>query len=399
MKYVVIIPDGFADRPLGILKGRTPIEAANTPCMDEMARGGQVGLVNNVPRGMEPGSDVACMNLMGYDPKVYHTGRAPLEAVSLGVELGDDEIAFRANLVTVTEGMMVDYAAGHIKSGEAAVLIAALCEELAGEPLQLHAGTSYRHLMVTAESETLKARTTPPHDFTGKPLEGHWPRGKGAGFLRRVMDRSAEVLAGHDVNEVRVSLGENPANMIWLWGGGTRPHLPSFREKWGLNGAMITAVDLLRSLGMLTGLDILKVPGATGYLDTDYGAKGAAAVEALERHDIVVVHIEAPDEAGHGGKALAKLKSLERIDEEIVGPLAEMARGRGDVRVLISADHATPVELRTHTPEAVPFMLWGEGVEPNGAAAFCEIAAKDTGLREKKGHRLMARLLGREAAS
>ncbi len=399
MKYVVIIPDGFADRPLSILKDRTPIEAANTPNMDELARGGQVGLANNIPRGMEAGSDVACMSLMGYDPKVYHTGRAPLEAVSLGVQLGENEVAFRANLVTVTDGMMVDYSAGHIKSGEASMLIAALREGLREEPLKLFAGTSYRHLLVTDKAETLKAKTTPPHDFTGKPLEGRWPKGKGGEFLRRVMERSTEFLAGHDVNEVRVSLGENPANMIWLWGGGTRPQLPSFQETWGLSGAIITAVDLLKSIGMLTGLEILRVPGATGYLDTDYAAKGAAAVATLERLDLVVVHVEAPDEAGHGGKALAKLKSLERIDQEVVGPLAELARGRGDVRMLIAADHATPVELRTHTSEAVPFLIWGEGVDANGAEAFNESAAGNTKLREKKGHKLMARLLAEEAGS
>jgi 2,3-bisphosphoglycerate-independent phosphoglycerate mutase len=398
MKYLLLIPDGFADRPLSILKGRTPIGAGNTPNMDALAREGQVGLSANIPRGMEPGSDVACMSLMGYDPKKFHTGRAPLEAVSLGVELAENEAAFRANLVTVTEGVMVDYAAGHVKSGEASVLIATLREALAEEPLKLYAGTSYRHLLVTDRLDTLKARTVPPHDFTGKPLQGHWPGGKGGAFLRRIMELSAEALAEHDVNEVRVSLGENPANMIWLWGGGTRPQLPDFAEARGVRGAMITAVDLLRSLGMLAGFERIDVAGATGYLDTDYAAKGAAAAEALDRVDLVVVHVEAPDEAGHGGKALAKLKSLERIDADIVGPLATLARERGDVRIMIAADHATPVEVRTHTAEPVPFLLWGAGVEPNGAQAFNEAEAKATGLREKKGHRLMDRLLGRKVA-
>jgi 2,3-bisphosphoglycerate-independent phosphoglycerate mutase len=399
VKYLVIIPDGFADRPLEILKRRTPVEAANTPNLDQLAREGQLGLANNVPRGMDPGSDVACMSLMGYDPGVYHTGRAPLEAVSLGVELAEGQAAFRANLVTVADGIMVDYSAGHVKSGEASVLIGALREALADEPVQLYSGVSYRHLLVTDRTEALRARTTPPHDFTGKPLEGRWPKGRGGDFLRRIMERSADALSGHEVNEVRVSLGENPANMIWLWGGGTRPSLPRFSEVWGLSGAMITAVDLLRSIGMLAGLEILKVPGATGYLDTDYAAKGAAAAAALERVDLVVVHVEAPDEAGHGGKALAKLKSLERIDAEIIGPLAGLARRRGDVRALIAADHATPVELRTHTAEAVPFLIWGQGAGPTGAESFSEAQARSTGLREKKGHLLLGRLLGREPSS
>ncbi len=397
MKHLLVIPDGFADRPLGVLKGRTPVQAALTPQMDVLAREGQAGLSANIPRGMDPGSDVACMSLMGYDPRKDHTGRAPLEAMGLGVELGENEAAFRANLVTVADGVMVDYSAGHIKSSEAAVLVEVLRGALADEPLKLYSGVSYRNLLVTDRMEALEARTTPPHDFTGKPLEGRWPRGKGADFLRRVMEKSTAALAGHEVNEVRVSLGENPASMIWLWGGGTRPALQSFAERWGAGGAMITAVDLLRSIGMLAGFEILKVPGATGYLDTDYAAKGAAAAEALESHDLVVVHVEAPDEAGHGGNALAKLKSLERIDAEIVAPLAELARRRGDVRIMVAADHATPVEVRTHTAEPVPWLLWGPEVEPNGATEFSEAAARATGLREKRGHRLMARLLGREA--
>jgi len=396
MKYALVIPDGFADRPLAVLRGRTPVEAARTPVLDGLAGEGQMGLSHNIPRGMESGSDVACMSLMGYDPKEYHTGRAPLEAVALGVKLAEEEVAFRANLVTVAEGVMVDYSAGHIKSGEAAALMGSVREALGEEPVRLYSGVSYRNLLVTDRLETLKARTVPPHDFTGKALEGHWPKGPGADFLRGIMGKSAEALAGHEVNEVRVSLGENPANMIWLWGGGVRPQLPSFAELWGITGAMITAVDLLRSIGILAGFDILKVAGATGYLDTDYAAKGAAACGALEEKDLVVVHVEAPDEAGHGGKALEKLKSLERIDAEVVAPLAELAAARGDVRLMIAADHATPIELRTHTADPVPFLLWGPGVEPDGAQSFSEAEAGRTRLVEKRGHRLMSRLVGAE---
>ena len=394
MKHVLIIPDGFADRPLAVLKGRTPIEAANTPTMDELARQGLVGLSANIPKGRGSGSDVACMSLLGYDPLKYHTGRAPLEAVSLGVDLAEHEVAFRANLVTVAEGVMVDYSAGHIKSREAAVLVEALRAALADLPVKLFAGVSYRHLLVTDRAETAEAHTTAPHDITGQLVAGYLPEGPGAELLGEIMARAAPVLAKHEVNEVRLSLGENPANTLWLWGGGKRPHLEPFVERYGASGAMISAVDLLRSIGMLLGFEILNVPGATGYLDTDYAAKGQHACLALENHDLVVVHVEAPDEAGHGGKALEKLKSLERIDAEIVAPVAQLASERGDVRLMIAADHATPIEVRTHTEEPVPFLLWGPGFEPNGATAFNEAAAKKTRLLEKHGWKMMGRLLG-----
>jgi 2,3-bisphosphoglycerate-independent phosphoglycerate mutase len=398
MKYVLIIPDGFADRAVPSLKGRTPIEAANTPAMDGLARSGRVGLSCNIPSGRDSGSDVACMSLLGYDPVRYHTGRAPLEAVSIGVELAEGEVAFRANLCTVAEGVMVDYSAGHVKSREAAVLVDAVREALAGEPVKLYAGTSYRNLLVTPRTECARARTTPPHDITGEPVDDHLPQGPGSDLLRSVMARAAPVLARHEVNEVRLSLGENPANALWLWGGGTRPKLERFSERYGVSGAMISAVDLLRSLGLLMGFEVLTVPGATGYLDTNYRAKGEHACRALETHDLVVVHVEAPDEAGHGGRVLEKLKSLERIDSEIVRPLAELAASRGDVRIMVAADHATPIAAKTHTNEPVPFLLWGPGFGPNGANAFNEPAARNTTLVEKEGWRLMGQLLGREAS-
>jgi 2,3-bisphosphoglycerate-independent phosphoglycerate mutase len=397
MKHVLIIPDGFADRPLEVLKGRTPIEAAQTPAMDTLAREGEVGVALNIPKGLDAGSDVACMSLLGYDPLRYHTGRAPLEAVSLGVELGENEVAFRANLVTVAEGVMVDYSAGHIKSREAAVLVQSVREAMQDLPVRLYAGVSYRNLLVTDLTETADAHTVPPHDITGQLVVPNLPSGPGSDLLREVMSRSATVLAGHEVNEVRLSLGENTASMLWLWGGGRRPRLEPFAERYGASGAMISAVDLLRSLGMLMGFEILKVPGATGYLDTDYAAKGEYACQALEDHDLVVVHVEAPDEASHGGKALEKLKSLERIDQEIVAPVAELADRRGDTRIMVAADHATPIAVRTHTADPVPFLLWGPGFSPNGAAAFSEAAAKRTKLVEKQGWKLMGRLLGVEA--
>jgi 2,3-bisphosphoglycerate-independent phosphoglycerate mutase len=394
MKQILIIPDGFADRPIDLLRGRTPIEAARTPHMDSLAIAGKVGLSSNIPKGMKPGSDVACMSLLGYDPNIYHTGRAPLEAVSLGVELADDQVAFRANLVTVADGVMVDYSAGHIRTEEARVLLGDLAQAFSSQPIRLYAGSSYRHLLVTERIETLKARTTPPHDISGKSFSGYMPKGKGSDLLASLMEESTQILDGHDVNEVRVSLGENPANMMWLWGGGTRTELPGFQDKWGLKGTIITAVDLLRSIGMLAGLDILEVDGATGYLDTNYAAKGRAAVQALDDYDFVVVHVEAPDEAGHGGKALAKLKSLERIDADIVGPVLDAASQRGDVRIMVSADHATPIELRTHTADPVPYVLWGPGFEAGGASAFNEVQAAASGNREKNGYKMLGEFLG-----
>jgi len=398
MRLVVLIPDGAADRPVEKLSGRTPLEAAATPSMDALAHGGELGLATFTPSRKPPGSDVAAMSLLGYDPMKFHTGRAPLEAVSMGVELGAREVAFRANLVTLAGDVLTDYSAGHIRTDQARALVGSLDEALGARfGVRFGGGVSYRHLMVMPDLSCLKARTTPPHDITGRPYAKYLPRGRGGRQLREIMSAAGRVLAAHDVNRVRVDLGENPASALWLWGQGTRTSMPSFRERYGRSGAMISAVDLLRSLGLLLGFEIVDVPGATGNTDTNYVGKGLAAVDAANRADVVVVHVEAPDEAAHGGGLLEKIKCIEAVERHVVAPVLDFARAAGDVRVLLAPDHPTPVELRTHEHGAVPFALWGPGVEPNGGACFGERAAEAAGLAFRRGHTLMPHALGLDA--
>lgn len=394
MQYIVIIPDGMADEPVEELGGRTPLDAARTPAMDTLVKWGRCGLVRTIPPGCEPGSDAANLSLLGYDPRKYITGRAPLEAASIGVDLRADEVAFRCNLVTLGDGVMVDYSAGAIGSSEAAELIAAVQAELGGSDFNFYAGVSYRHLMVSSIDGLERARCTPPHDILGQPVEKYLPRGGGAASrLQELIARSPEVLAGHEVNSVRVDLGENPANSIWLWGQGRRPEMDTFEERFGVTGAMISAVDLLRGIGIYLGFEVIDVPGATGGLDTDYAAKGRAAVEALENHQFVFVHVEATDEAGHSGNADEKLHAIEEVDEKVVTPVLERVQGQPGFRVLVVADHPTPVAVRTHTADPTPFVIFGEGVEHNGADRMTEAEASGTGLLIKRGHDLMGGFL------
>ncbi len=397
MKYVVIVPDGMADYPMPDHDGRTPLEMAKTPHMDRLAREGLVGLARTIPRGMPPGSDVANLSVAGYDPKVYYTGRAPLEAASMGIELGPDDIAFRCNLVTTNAGILGDFSAGHIPSKESHELIAALNAALADDEVRFYPGVSYRHIMVYRGPERMKLKTTPPHDITGQPYEKYLPKGKGSRRIRELMERSREVLEPHEINKVRVDLGENPATQIWLWGEGGAPRLEAFADKYGLRGAMITAVDLLRGIAACVGWDVIDVPGATGYLDTNYEGKGEAAAAALDGHDLVYVHIEAPDEAAHAGHVEEKLLAIQRVDERTLAPIvarAEQLNAEGEgCRLLVMPDHLTPIEKKTHVADPVPFVLWGPGVEPNGAERFCEAEAKRAGFKEPRGFRLMERLL------
>jgi len=394
VQYVVIIPDGMADEPVEELGGRTPLEAARTPAMDTLAKWGRSGLVRTIPPGSEPGSDAANLSLLGYDPRKYITGRAPLEAASIGVDLAPGEVAFRCNLVTLGDGVMVDYSAGAIGSSEAAELIAAVQAELGGGDFSFYPGVSYRHLMVSSIDDLERVKCTPPHDILGRPVEKYLPRGGGAaGRLQELTELSRDVLAPHEVNSVRVDLGENPANSIWLWGQGRRPEMETFEERYGVTGAMISAVDLLRGIGIYIGLEVIDVPGATGGLDTDYEAKGRAAVEALEEHQLVFVHVEATDEAGHSGNADAKVHAIEEVDSKVIAPVLEHVQGRPGFRVLVAADHPTPVSARTHTAAPVPFVIFGEGVEHNGAEELTEAASAGTGLLVKKGHELMGAFL------
>ena len=396
MKYAIIIPDGAADRPAKALVNRTPLEVARLPHMNRIAAEGRLGTVQTVPAGLSPGSDVAILSLLSYDPTKHYTGRAPLEAVARGIELAPDDWVFRCNFVTVAEEEMMDYSAGHIRTQEAQVLIAALEERFGSDSLRFYAGVGYRHLVVI-KGERFGVRTTPPHDIMGLPIKRHLPKGKHAARLKELMHASREVLATHPINTVRRDLGENLATQVWLWGEGRRPTLESFHARWNVRGAAITAVDLVRGIAKLIGWDIIEVEGATGYYDTNYAGKAAAAIAALKDHDLVVVHVEAPDEAGHNGDAREKVKALEAIDREIVGPVLAALEASGQPwRILVSPDHETPLEMRTHERQAVPFAMMGSGL-PVGRSggAMTEADARKTGMHVAVGHELMEYFLKR----
>ncbi|MCZ7648279.1 MAG: cofactor-independent phosphoglycerate mutase [Planctomycetota bacterium] len=393
MKYVVLCPDGAADWPLPALDNRTPLEAAHAPNLARMAAGGLVGLTQHAVEPAGNGSDVCCMSLLGFDPLKYHTGRAPLEAKSLGVELNPDEVAVRCNTVTIEDGLMVDYSAGHIPTEESKRLIDDLQKVLGSEGRHFYAGVQYRHLLVLRRPEGLNASCTPPHNIIGREIESHLPQGPDAPPLLELMEASKKLFAEHPVNRERIKRRENPVTQIWLWGHGPRPKLPAFRDVYGLDGAMISAVDLLRSLGLYLGLEVLNVPGITGFTDTDYGAKLRYALEALKAKDLVFVHVEAPDECGHMGDAAGKREALERIDAEIVGPLLESEPARaGNLRVLVCPDHSTPCALRTHATEKIPFLAWGPGFAPAGLG-FTESDARRTKADVAPGYELLGRFL------
>ncbi len=394
VKYVVVVPDGAADLPLCELDGRTPLEAAHIPHMDRAAAEGLVGLANNVPPRMTPGSAVAMMSLVGYDPTEHFTGRAPLEAADMGLTLEPGDWAVRCNLVTVDGPTLVDFTAGHVSDGEAGPLIQALNEGLGEEGLSFHAGTSYRHVALLRGPRNLSVQTTPPHDIVGLDYREHYPRGEGGELLVELMERSREVLAEHPVNRARVERGERPANMIWLWGHGQRPDLPPFAERFGVRGAVISAVNLVRGIGVLVGWRAIRVPGATGYVDTDYAAKGRHALHALGDGDLVLVHVEAPDEASHERDAAAKVTALERIDRDIVGPVMAYRKLVGRLRLLIVPDHVTSVQDGMHRRGAVPFAMWGDGVEAASGGPYTEGHCGASGVALDEGWRLMGEFIG-----
>jgi len=393
VKYAVVIADGMADHPLEKLGGRTPVEAAATPHLDRVANQGHLGLVCHTPKKLPPGSDVAILSVLGYDPTQCYTGRAPLEAASMGIELRPGEMAFRCNLVTVDGDTMADHSAGNISSNEAAVLVGLLNEQLGGDTLRFYPGVGYRHLMVYSGSEPLNAECTPPHDILEKRFAKHLPKGNGSDMLADLMARSRDILTATDINDVRIDLGENPANMIWLWGGGTRPEFPSFARRYGKSGAVVAAVDLVRGIAMSLGLHVITVEGATGYVHTNFAGKGQGVIEALATHDLVVVHIEAPDEASHHGDIQAKVDAIEAIDEHITGPILAHLETCGDYRLLVLPDHPTPIESRTHAAEPVPFAYCGTGVGDPSGRLFSEANAAETGLVVDPGHRLMSTFL------
>ena len=368
MKYIVIIGDGMADFSLDELGGKTPLMASHKPNMNMMAQQGLVGRVNTVPDGFPPGSDVAGMSIFGYDPALHYAGRASIEAFGMGIPMNRDDVAYRCNLVHIgsenDEDVMVDYSGGHISTGEANVLIQTLNEKLGNDEIKFHTGVGYRHIMIWMSGES-SLSTTPPHDITGKSIADYLPSGKGAETIRALMDNSREMLAAHEINRRRVDSGKLPVNSIWLWGQGTRTMLPAFKKKFGLKGATVCAVDLIRGLSRLVDFTTPVIPGATGYLDTDYGAKARAALELMNDHDIVYIHVEAPDEASHNGSVPEKIKAIEHIDKEVLGMLLERA-GNG-TRFLIVTDHATPISMRTHFAVPVPFAIFEKGGSLKGS--------------------------------
>ena len=407
MKYVIVIPDGAADAPQDSLGGKTPFQAARTPAMDSLAARGTVGLTNHVPDSLPPGSEVACMSLMGYDPLAYFTGRAPLEAAAQGIALGADDWAVRCNLVTIQPGdgepIMEDFTAGHITTEEATELLAAAQRGLAADfpglsGWEFKPGVSYRNLLLHrgrpgAAPLAGDLRATPPHDLMDKPVGDSFPRGTGSRLLTEIMARSATWLEGHPVNKARIAAGKRPATHVWLWGVGRAPAMEPFAQKYGMSGTMITAVDLLRGLAALAGWKRLEVPGATGYLDTDYAAKGRYAIAELDRTDLVCVHIEAPDEASHQGDAAEKVKAIEEIDAKIVAPIVKHLAGSGDHRILVCPDHPTFISTKTHSRGHVPFVMAGSGIPPSGQRSYDEIAAAASTKRIEPGWKLMGDFL------
>ncbi len=391
MKYIVLVADGMADYPLEELQGKTPLEAAKTPNMDYIAAHGQVGWVKTIPDKMSPASDVANLSILGYDPQKYYSGRGPLEAANMGIDVKEDEVAFRCNLVTTGQDKMLDYSAGHITNKEAHVLIKGLDKHLGSDSLRFYPGVSYRHLMVTKETtpSLLKIKCRPPHDITGKALLPNLPRGKNAQSLIEIMRRAGEFLERHEINKVRVDLTESPANSIWLWGQGKKPVMPAFKEKYGVSGSVISAVDLIKGIGRIIGLEPINVPGATGYYDTDYFAKAKYGIESLEKKDFIFIHVEAPDEAGHNGDLRAKITAIERFDNYVVGQLLSYFRGQENVRIMVLPDHYTPISLRTHTSEPVLFAMCGKGVVKNEINSFSEAAAKESKISFAHGWQLM----------
>ncbi|HEY1599234.1 MAG TPA: cofactor-independent phosphoglycerate mutase [Pirellulales bacterium] len=394
MKYAIVIPDGCADEPQESLGGRTPLEAAHVPHMDAIAAAGVVGRASHVPASLPAGSDVANLSLFGYDPLEYFTGRAPLEAAAQGIELGVDDWAIRCNLVTVEEQSMRDFTAGHISTDEATQLLATAQQKLGHDRLQFYPGVSYRNLLVYRGAGapapfSRDTRATPPHDLTDKSVLNDYPRGPGSDLLNQLMHDSVGLFADHPVNVARKKAGKLPATNVWLWGLGRTPALRPFKEVYGRRGTMITAVDLLRGLAALVGWQRIEVPSATGYLDTDYAAKGRYAVKAIADTDIICVHVEATDEASHEGKVAAKIEALEQIDRHIVGPLIEALRAQGEYRILVTPDHPTPVRTKTHSHGAVPLAIAGTGVQPDGISTYSEPAAAQSHLAFDPGWKMM----------
>jgi 2,3-bisphosphoglycerate-independent phosphoglycerate mutase len=404
MKYLVLIGDGMADRPLQELGGKTPLMAARTPNMDALAQRGEVGLARTIPSGLPKGSEIANLSIFGYDPKRYYTGRGPLEAASIGVKLGPEDVAFRLNLVTlgVIGGsvIMEDYSAGHISTEEGKTIIQALEKELGDSVFHFYSGVSYRHLLVwRGQVEKIeKIETTPPHDITEQEIGAYLPRGEDAQVLIKLMTDTQILLKSHPVNQTRQQEGKREANATWPWGQGKAPQMPSFAERFGLTGGVISAVDLIKGIGIYAGLEVIPVPGATGYLDTNYQGKAEYGLRVVEKDDFVYIHVEAPDEASHNGDLKAKIAAIEAFDEKVVGTIVKGMENKDDHRIMVLPDHPTPIELRTHTDDPVPFVIYDSTQKrSSGAEGFNEAEASKSGIVIDEGYELMERFVRERA--
>ena len=393
MKYCVLIIDGAAGWPLSDHGGKTCLELAHTPNLDAMAKEGVLGLARTIPQGMEPSSACASMSILGYDPKVYYQGRSAIEARSMSIPIQDGEAVFRCNLVAIRDGKMWSYSSGHINTSEAQELIAALNKSLGSDKVHFYPGVNYRHICkIKGHEDALLATCTPPHDIPGKPINEFLPYGPGSDLLRDLMARSEIMLRTHPVNVVRKARGDIPATMVWLiWGSGKIPDMPVFKQLYGLDAALTSGVDLLRGLARIMEMEVLNIPGVTDNLDNDYAAQAAGALESLKGHDMVIIHVEAPDEAAHAGSIDDKIEAIHKVDIEIVSQLRSW--DKDPLRVLIMPDHATPIKVQTHVAEPVPFMLCGAGFIPNGAKRFTEAEAKGTGFLIEEGCKIMERLI------
>ena len=398
LKYVVLIMDGASGWPLEAFAGRTSLETASLPNLDRLAGQGTLGLAHTVPEGMEPSSAVACMSLLGFDPALYYAGRGPIEAMAMGIELEPGEVAMRCSLVTVADGAMASYSAGNITSQEAALLVEALQQELGDERVRFHAGVGFRQILTVKEgADLLNTSFAAAHDTSDRPIADALPKGPGASQALSLMEKSKEILAGHPVNQERVARGLSPATQIWLFWPGMRPgRMPTFSSLYGRSAALTSGVDLLRGLAMQTGLAVLDIPGVTDEADNDYQGQMAGALAALDDYDVVFVHVEAPDEEAHAGDAAGKVLALERIDALMVGQVTARRAAGDDLRLLAMPDHPTPVAIKTHVAEPVPFLMWGAGVPGNGATSFNEAEARATGFAVAPGHLLMQRFLSGE---
>lgn len=399
MKYVLLQGDGMPDHKLPELNNKTPLEVANTPNLDFIAKSaGKFGMVKTIPDSLPPGSDVGNLTVLGYDPMVYYTGRSPLEAASIGVELGPTDVTLRCNLVTLKEKdgktIMEDYSAGHISTEESTQIINDLKKELEEEGFVFHPGISYRHLLVWSNGN-YEINTTPPHDISDKEIDSYLPSGEKTSKLNKFIERSREFLKDHPINKKRIADGDNPANSIWLWGQGTKPDMPSFEELYGITGSIISAVDLVKGIGKFAKMKVIDVPGATGYLDTNYKGKVDYALRSLNEVDLTMIHIEATDETGHVGKAELKIQAIEDFDQKVVGPVLEGIKKFGDFRILVMSDHPTPIDLRTHVNEPVPFAILDSKdlSTKNDSFVYTEDSAGSSNVFIQEGWKLLGMLL------